>query len=44
MQELYGYKSSDYFKDTTCESRKHEDEELPKLINELKDVEKKNNK
>jgi hypothetical protein len=44
MQELCGYKSSDYFKDTTCESRKHEDEALPKLINELKDMEKKNNK
>lgn len=40
MQQLYDYKSSDYFKDTTCESRSYETKELSKLINEVKDMQK----
>lgn len=40
MQQLYDYKSSDYFKDTTCESRSYENDKLAELIDEVKDMKK----
>lgn len=40
MQQLFEYKSSDYFKDTTKESRLNEDKNLSELINKVKELEK----
>lgn len=40
MQQLFEYKSSDYFKDTTKESRLNEDKNLSELINKVKELKK----
>lgn len=40
MQQLFEYKSSDYFKDATKESRLNEDKNLSELINKVKELEK----
>lgn len=42
MMRLADYNSSDYFKDTTCESRKAEEENLSLLIEQVRKMEKEN--
>lgn len=40
MKELFGYKSSDYHKDSTVETRRREDKELSEMLHRVKSMEK----